>query len=223
MTDAQRAARECGVIAGLIAAGLAIDQLCRPWGQALVSVATFAVLGWIASCRSGRARIALWVCLAYATGGEVFLSLVWTLYTYRENNIPLFVPPGHVLLFTLGTHLAPRLPPRTWMWVGGLAALAAIALAAMHLDVLSLLLATLFLLCLAVPRGRALYATMFLLALAMEIYGTQLGNWIWARHVPYLEWPTLNPPFAAGVFYCLLDYLVLLTTSRIERWKLQAA
>ena len=34
------------------------------------------------------------------------------------------------------------------------------------------------------PRHRPLYASTFLLALALELYGTWLGNWTWAREVP---------------------------------------
>ena len=34
-------------------------------------------------------------CIAIATAGELFLSLVWGLYTYRLENVPMFVPPGN--------------------------------------------------------------------------------------------------------------------------------
>ena len=51
------------------------------------------------------------------TAGEVFLSLVWGLYEYRLGNIPLFVPPGHVLLFFLGTQIAQRIPEGGEWWI----------------------------------------------------------------------------------------------------------
>ena len=56
---------------------------------------------------------------------------------------------------------------------------------------------------------------MFVLALAMEIYGTWLGNWTWARDVPWLGLTAVNPPLAAGAFYCVLDLLVVATVARI--------
>ena len=34
-----------------------------------------------------------------ATCVELFLSMVWGLYQYRWGNVPLFVPPGHGLLY----------------------------------------------------------------------------------------------------------------------------
>ena len=39
-------------------------------------------------------------------------------------------------------------------------------------------------------------------------------NWAWRPVVPWLELTTTNPPLAAGVFYCLLDFLVMTTLQR---------
>ena len=55
---------------------------------------------------------------------------------------------------------------------------------------------------------------MFLLSLAMELWGTWLGNRQWQAHAPWLGWATMNPPFAAGAFYCVLDMLVGLLAGR---------
>ena len=65
------------------------------------------------------------------------------------------------------------------------------------------------------PSHRRLYASTFVLALALELYGTWLGNWSWAREVPGMPLVTTNPPGAAGAFYCALDALVLLASVRI--------
>ena len=55
---------------------------------------------------------------------------------------------------------------------------------------------------------------MFVLSLAMELYGTWIGNWAWAAEVPWLGLATLNPPIAAGAFYCVLDLLVVSVATR---------
>jgi hypothetical protein len=47
----------------------------------------------------------------------------------------------------------------------------------------------------------------------MEVYGTWLGNWTWALEAPWLGFTTLNPPLAAGAFYCMLDMLVVATVA----------
>ena len=186
-------------------------------GQHIVSIAAWSTLIYWMKQSSPRARLNLAVCVLYATLGEIFLSLDWGLYDYRLGNIPLFVPPGHALLFALGVILAARLPD--WIiWAVPLAAAPlVIALAWTGSDTLGPPLFALLLVCMAFSRARKLYAVMFLLALAMEIYGTVLGNWAWHGTVPWLDLSTLNPPLAAGAFYCVLDLLVVTTTGLVRR------
>jgi hypothetical protein len=56
---------------------------------------------------------------------------------------------------------------------------------------------------------------MFVLSLVMELYGTWIGNWVWSPQVPWLGLTTVNPPVAAGAFYCVLDLLVVSATARL--------
>jgi len=204
-------------IAGVIAGGLLYDQSVEFWGQTLTNVGLWALLlYWLRSAQPDE-RLSLAVCVFYATLGEIFLSLVWGLYEYRLSNIPLFVPPGHALLFMLGNILARRV--RDWIiWVVPLAATPFVYLLAItRLGTLDALLFALFLLCLLSGRASRLYAVMFVLSLAMEIYGTWLGNWVWAAEAPWLGFTTINPPLAAGAFYCMLDMLVVATIAGRSR------
>jgi hypothetical protein len=208
--DRYRAALICAVIV----LGLAFDQLVPFWGQTLTSLGLFALLlRWI-HVAEHEEKIMLIACVIYATLGECFLSLVWGLYDYRLGNIPAFVPPGHALLLMLGVIIAARL--RDWInWVVPLAvAPFVLLLAVIGADTFGLLLFAVFIACMMFSESRKLYAVMFVLSLAMEIYGTWLGNWAWRTQVPWLELTTTNPPLAAGVFYCLLDFLVMLTLQR---------
>jgi len=204
------------LIVATIVLGLAIDQHWTGHGQLAVNVAAWAVFItlWV---RSEAQRPALLTCLLFATAGEVFLSLVWGLYDYRLGNIPLFVPPGHVLLFFLGVQIAARLPERSEWGIALLALPVILAFAGTGRDTLGPLLYALFILCLWLSASRRLYATMFVLALAMELYGTWLGNWTWARQVPWLGLTADNPPLAAGAFYCVLDLLVVSVTVHWSR------
>lgn len=202
------------VIVATILLGLPIDQHWARYGQLAVNAAAWLVFAalWIRS--EARLRPALAACLVFATAGEVFLSLGWGLYDYRLGNIPWFVPPGHVLLFFLGTQLAARLPDGGEWWIAALAFPVVIAFAWTGRDTLGVPLYAMFLACMILSPSRKLYATMFVLSLAMEIYGTWLGNWSWHARVPWLGLAADNPPLAAGAFYCVLDFLVVWTTAR---------
>ncbi len=210
-------------IIATIALGLAADQEAGTYGQAGASFAAWVLFGWLLVRASPAQRAGLLACLVYAALGEVFLSLVWRLYEYRLHNIPMYVQPGHVLLFALGARIAARVPGAL-VWVIFAAAAAATAyLALTGADTLGPLLLGLLLLCLLFGPARKLYATMFVLALAMELYGTWLGNWAWSRDVPWLDLRTANPPMAAGAFYCVLDLLVLATMRGLQRAPLRRA
>lgn len=186
--------------------GLVADSQGGPWGQPLVGLWVwiwFAVLLW---------RLALWrgqlvLCLFIATAGELVLSLLWGLYDYREGGIPLFVPPGHALLFGLGLHLAPRLPSAVHRATTALSLLGVSGLALAGVDGFGPILLLVFLACLRWGPAPRLYTTMFLLSLLMELWGTALGCWSWRSLMPGTGWPVSNPPLAAGAFYCVLDIL----------------
>lgn len=207
------------LIVATIAIGLVVDSHGGAWGQLAVSVAAWALLArlWLVSHPSQRP--ALLACLVYATAGEVFLSLAWGLYDYRLGNIPLFVPPGHVLLFTLGVRLAARLKDGAEWWIAAAALPVVAGLALAGRDTLGPFLYALFLACMALSASRRLYATMLVLSLAMELWGTWLGNWTWRHEVPWTDLVTANPPLAAGAFYAALDLLVV---STVAAWRRQS-
>jgi hypothetical protein len=203
-----------GLIVFTIAGGLLLDYHWLKFGQIAASAVAWMVCFGLFLRSDPRGRPALLACLIIATGGEIFLSLVWGLYAYRLGNIPLFVPPGHVLLFYLGTRIAARVPPRGEWWIALAALPVVLAFAWNGRDTLGPVLYGLFIACMLVSPSRRLYATMFVLSLAMELYGTWIGNWAWSRDVPWLGLSTINPPIAAGAFYCVLDLLVVSVTAK---------
>ena len=215
-----------GLIVATIAGGLLLDYHLADYGQIVVDCATWIVAFGLWARSDPRVRPALLACLILATAGEIFLSLVWGLYEYRLRNIPLFVPPGHVLLFFLGTRIALVLPQRSEWWIAYAAAPLVMALAWQGRDTLGPLLYALFIVCMLASPSRKLYATMFVLSAAMEIYGTWIGNWRWSAEVPWLGLTAANPPLAAGAFYCVLDLLVVSATAAAaspSRWSFATA
>ena len=197
-------------IALALALGLALDGLTDLFGQALIGIMVWALMFALLARFAPHERYTLIACLTIATAGELVLSLVWGLYTYRLGNIPPFVPPGHVLLLMLGLWLAERITERTAQIVVACAGLYAAAAGLARLDTLA---AVLFLVIavawIALPAHRRLYASTFAVSLVLEVYGTWLGTWRWATDVPGLPLVTTNPPGTVGAFYCALDALVM--------------
>ena len=211
------------LIVAVLAGGLAIDVRTDLVGQAALGIGVWVVLLVLLSRMAREVRHAFITCLLIATAGELFLSLVWGLYAYRLGNVPLFVPPGHVLLLLLGLWLADHLSESAALAILACAGIYSLAAAAAGLDTFGLgLLAVIAVTSYVMPLQRRLYASTFVLALALELYGTWLGNWTWASPVPRLGLVTTNPPGAAGAFYCALDALVaaasLQLIPRIRAW-----
>ncbi len=193
-----------------------MDQHGGVAGQLAVSVCIWGVFFWLLRSSPREWRLPLYACLVWATAGEIFLSLVWGLYTYRLGNIPLFVPPGHALLFYFVLILAPRVP-RAFVTLVSAAAVGYAAFAWIKgFDTISVALVVVFLLFMLHAEGRRLYALMLVASLILEVYGTWIGNWVWHRDVPYMYLNSANPPIAAGAFYCALDVLVGLTVRGIK-------
>jgi hypothetical protein len=206
------------LIVAALTIGLAADVRTGFHGQALISAGIWALLLYLLAQFELGERRALLSCLVIATAGEIFLSLGWGLYTYRLHNIPLFVPPGHVLLLMLGITMAQRISGRMANAILGSAAVYALAAAAAGIDTFALpLLAALALISLLMPNHRPLYASTFIVSLVLELYGTWLGNWTWAREVPVIALVTTNPPGVASAFYAVLDALVAVTALLLAR------
>lgn len=197
------------LIVAALGLGLVADVQAGFAAQAAIGLCLWALLSWLIRQERAQERLALMACMVIATAGEIFLSLGWGLYTYRLGNIPLYVPPGHALMLLLGLSLARRMPESIARAIIGCAAVYTLAAAAAGLDTFGVLLCLLLAgAALAMPAQRRLYASTFVLSLALELCGTWLGNWSWASEVPVLGLVTTNPPGAVGGFYCALDALV---------------
>jgi len=188
--------------------GLLVDRFGGIPGQLAVSVWTWGLFLVLLARINQQLRLPLMLCLVISTFGECCLSLLWGLYVYWLHNVPFFVPPGHVLLFALGLTFAPRLPQWVVIVVAAFAAGYGVTAFLTSTDTLSVALAILFLIFIAFGSNRRLYATMFLISLLMELYGTWIGNWAWLPEVPGLPLSSANPPLCVGGLYCALDLLV---------------
>jgi hypothetical protein len=64
-------------------------------------------------------------------------------------------------------------------------------------------------------RQRAVYAGVFLVVAALEVYGTSIGTWRWARELPGLGIPDGNPPSGVASGYVWFDVMALLLAPRL--------
>src|SRR5262249_53547427 len=99
----------CVYAAGLPAYGalvLAADTHVGVAGERALGALTWLVL--LAALRPlpAIARAQVVGVVAVASIGEVTGSIVWGVYHYRLHDLPLFVPPGHGLIYLSGLALA---------------------------------------------------------------------------------------------------------------------
>jgi len=200
----------------MLALGLQADIHVDLPGQLAIGAVVWGIfLALIAPLPAGERRLYL-ACVAIATAGELFLSLVWGLYTYRLGNVPMFVPPGHAMMLMLGLSLARRMPESAARAILGGAGVYALLAAATGLDTLAVPLYLLLAVSVLSLRAHSrLFASSFVLTLTLELYGTTLGNWAWDREVPWIGLVTTNPPVIAGAFYCTLHALAMALQPRV--------
>jgi hypothetical protein len=208
--------------AGYLAALLAVDHFAGFHEQLALGALTWAVLA-LALARSSldrRAQVLGVVC--FATIGELTGSIIWGVYRYRLHNLPLFVPPAHGIVYLTGISLAAALRTHPRALVATAAAAAAawgvLGLAVLpRRDVAGAIGVPLLLLFLWRSRNRALYAGVFLVVAALELYGTALGTWRWAPSLPGLGIPDGNPPSGVASGYVWFDVMALLVAPLLVR------
>jgi hypothetical protein len=199
--------------AAYLAALLALDTQVGRGGQLALGLVTWLVLLAALVPLRPLARAQALGVVAFATIGEVTGSLVWGVYHYRLHNLPLFIPPAHGIVYLSGLALAGAVPSRVLVRcaAAGAAAWGIAGLTVLpRLDVAGALGVPLLCLFLWRSRARAVYAGVFLVVAALEIYGTSIGTWRWARELPGLGIPDGNPPSGVASGYVWFDVMAML-------------
>jgi hypothetical protein len=202
--------------------GLFADsRITAEWQQYVLGLLTFTVLILAALKAPKEQRAQVWTCVAVATCFEIVGSLVWGVYRYRLHNLPLYVPPGHGIVYLFGL-LAAQTPVvrRYGRRVAYAVLSAATAWAVAGLIALPVVTGRIDLqgaLCLPVfayfllrsPRW-PLFAAIFIIVSELEICGTAFGNWYWMPVAPWTHIPSGNPPSVIAGGYCVIDASVLI-------------
>ena len=135
------------------------------------------------------------LCVPIATLFEVYGSLIWGGYTYQLHNIPLYVPPGHALVYVFGI-TAVALPlvrahgrlfrhgvlavATAWMVAG----VTVLPLVTHRWDVQGALLWPLLVWCILRSGRGEMFAAIWIATATIEIAGTVAGCWGWAAIAP---------------------------------------
>jgi hypothetical protein len=206
---------------GWVGLGLLLDHDAGVWRQRAIGLVTWAVVAALLAGESRALRAQVLLVIVAATGVEYAASVGLGLYTYRLSNVPLFVPPGHGLVYLSAIAMGRSrlfadhrrmIVPATLAVAGSWAV---VALLGPRHDVLGAILFVCFVrFCLA-GRAPLVYCGAFLLTSYLELLGTGLGSWTWERHMAGGLIPLGNPPSVISGAYCLLDLFGLAVAPRL--------
>ena len=199
-----------------LAALLAVDHYATYPEQLALGVLTWLVLFAALTRFPVERRAQALGVVVFATVGEVTGSLIWGVYHYRLHNLPLFVPPAHGIVYLTGLSLSGALRRRARALVvfAGVAAATWGILGLTVLprrDVAGAFGVPLLLVFLWRSRNRAVYAGVFVVVASLELYGTTIGTWHWARTLPGLGIADGNPPSGVASGYVWFDVMAMLT------------
>jgi hypothetical protein len=186
---------------------------------------TFAVLALATVGLPATMRRQVWLLVGMATILEVTASPILGLYRYRFGDVPLYVPPGHGLVYLCAIGLAATplgtltkrlaLPLATaWAVLG----LTLIPLLGGRLDVEGALCWIVFAWFMTRSRRAAVFGVVFFATSFLELVGTSLGTWTWSAVTPLaVHIPAGNPPSVISGMYCVLDGSVLVVYRFVQR------
>ena len=151
--------------------------------------------------------------LIVALGGELLFSLVFGMYTYRLENLPLYVPLGHSIIYATVYYFVKE--PLIQKYQNQIIKSLYIAIILYSTAWLIFASDVFGFLCMLIilwifrrrPNTKLFFLIMFFAIVYLELVGTYYGCWywpeIWFNKVSFV--PSANPPSAISVFYFGFD------------------
>ena len=206
----------------VIAAFLGLDAGASAYEQLAIGVATWALLLAASAPLSAEERSRVALVVLVATGAEVMGSIVLGAYTYRLENLPAFVPPGHGLVYLAGLRISRSAPvlrhARRFVAAAAVVVVvwAAVGLAMLErTDLLGALAGAGLIYMLVRGRAPTLYAGVFVIVAFLELYGTSIGAWHWAETIPGTPVGAGNPPSGIASIYVLFAIAAITLAPRL--------
>lgn len=183
----------------------------QAWADGL-AIAYFTLLLW---ALTPQQRLMALVFVPFSAIGEGIFSLLFGLYRYRLGMVPLYVPFGHAILFSMGLLVSElsvvrdRKEQLRPIFIALYVAAFGTAILWLH-DTLSAIFGLVFLWVLRRKGYQPLYFVMGMFVLYVELVGTHWGCWAWAPHPFNQLWlHATNPPVGAFACYVLADLGVM--------------
>lgn len=197
--------------------GLFLDSLyfskITPYAQESATIVMLIVTSIIFIRVNKRTKEQIITAILIGFIGEYLFSRVLGMYTYRLENVPHYIPPGHALVYVAVLYFskaASIIKQKTSLEIYFTIAILIYASAFLIFkgDVFGFVMTLATLLILQKkPRERLFYLTMYITVAVLEIIGTNYGCWWW----PETAWdtfsflPSANPPSGISFFYFGLD------------------
>ena len=200
-----------------------IDRHLSWYGQLVPAAVLWWLLIGVLQTRSKRDRVLLLTLLIVATLSEILGSLVLHWYSYRLHNIPLWVPPGHGLVF-LTALVTAELPiirrhaiPCRLIVSLGIGIYAGIGLLGGSLDLVGVVFGVILLLwmwLLSEAKGRFYTGLWFWVSL-LELSGETFHAWHWSAVMPVFHFSEANPPSGIAGAYGVFDLIAFTASTYI--------
>lgn len=162
---------------------------------------------------NSRARKLMIIGVVLGFVGEHFFSRVLGMYTYRLDNVPLYVPFGHGVLYArIFRFSKASLVKKYHKQIESFLSILMIIVAAIYMlffnDLFGFIMTVVvFIILWKRPKERLFFFSMYMLVVVLEIGGTAFGAWKWPNTAfGIFEFlPSNNPPSGISLFYFLLD------------------
>ncbi len=201
----------CVAISLVIDAGGTLEQ------QNTMGIIAWTFLSALLFGENKEVRTQVIIAVAFATAGEHFASIYMGGYTYRYENVPAYVPPGHGMVYLTAVALA-----RSGFFLRYARKIAAFVVVVCGVwsawgisgfpeqgDQVGALLFCVFLIYLFKGRSPMVYLAAFFITTWLELIGTAAGTWQWAAIEPVLGLSQGNPPSGVAAWYCLVDAVAI--------------
>jgi len=215
---------------GLFIDGKSIANI-YPNSQVVTNILVITAFIWIYIKSSKLIRELMLWGLIVAFGGEMFFSLLLGMYSYRLNNLPLYVPFGHAIIYASVYYLSKepfvkkhqKLIVTILYWSMIVYSIFWLIFAN---DVFGFLCMVVILLLFKhryYSDSVLFFLIMFFTIVYLELLGTYYGCWswpkIWFDKIEFI--PSANPPSGISVFYFAFDLGCLWFYKKFNknRWK----